>query len=201
VLQGPALVPEKWGVVIAESSHVTEKSIAHTSETFDAIKRASINQLDKTEVLLESFLTLQQIISNRDSEIARLKKGHDAKIFKRFVARFIKVSLALEEIYEEEKDSEQAKNYKYLCRLIQSALEECGIEQMIPEINSDFRQLGAEVDDDPDFIETDDESLDFTIATVESPGYVIEGEGDREIFIPAKVKIFRKTENETGDKL
>jgi len=148
-------------------------------------------QTEKSESLLSSFLTLQETISNRDEEISRLKKGHDSKIFKRFIARFIRVSASLEEIREEEKDSDQIKNYTYLCKKIRSALEECGVEQLFPAVGYDYRQMGEEVVDDPRIIETTQKSKDFQIASVESPAYVIEGEGDREVIIPSKITIYR----------
>lgn len=193
---GPALVPERWGHILAELGHVTKQANMNTVESLTAVLKASNYQTEKSESLLESFLTLQQAISTRDDEISRLRKGHDAKIFKRFVSRFIRVSVALEEIREEAKDSDQAKNYKYLCRLIQNALEDCGVEQIRPEINSDYREAGPEIADDPTLINTNDSTLDFKIASVESPAYVIEGEGDREIIIPAKVSVYKLEEQE-----
>jgi len=193
---GPALVPERWGHILAELGHVTNQANMNTVESLTAVLKASNHQTEKSESLLESFLTLQQAISNRDDEISRLKKGHDAKIFKRFITRFIRVSVALEEIREEAKDSDQAKNYKYLCRLIQNSLEDCGVEQVRPEINSDYREAGPEIADDPTLITTNDSTLDFKIASVESPAYVIEGEGDREIIIPAKVSVYKLEEQE-----
>jgi hypothetical protein len=193
---GPALVPERWGHILAELGHVTNQANMNTVESLTAVLKASNHQTEKSESLLESFLTLQQAISNRDDEISRLKKGHDAKIFKRFITRFIRVSVALEEIREEAKDSDQAKNYKYLCRLIQNALEDCGVEQVHPPVDSDYREAGPEISDDPVLVNTDDPSLDFKIASVESPAYVIEGEGDREIIIPAKVSVYKLEEQE-----
>jgi hypothetical protein len=193
---GPALVPEKWGHILAELGHVTNQANMNTVESLTAVLKASNYQTEKSEDLLESFLTLQQVISTRDDEISRLKKGHDAKIFKRFVSRFIRVSVALEEIREEAQDSDQVKNYKYLCRLIQNALEDCGVEQIQPEINSDYREAGPDITDDPTLINTNDSTLDLKIASVESPAYVIEGEGDREIIIPAKVSVYTLEEKE-----
>jgi hypothetical protein len=193
---GPALVPEKWGHILAELGHVTNQANMNTMESLTAVLKASNYQTEKSEDLLESFLTLQQVISTRDDEISRLKKGHDAKIFKRFVSRFIRVSVALEEIREEAQDSDQVKNYKYLCRLIQNALEDCGVEQIQPEINSDYREAGPDITDDPTLINTNDSTLDLKIASVESPAYVIEGEGDREIIIPAKVSVYTLEEKE-----
>lgn len=191
---GPALVPEKWGMFLAELGHITQENGSNIGEALQSLIYESRHQTQKSESLLESFLTLQQVISNRDEEISRLKKGHDAKVFKRFVARFIRVSAAMEEIRSEAESSDQFKNYTYLCRLIQSALEECGVEQISPEINSDFRTLGIEVDDDPKIINTEDEALNFLVASVESPAYVIEGEGEKQIIIPSRVIIYRTQE-------
>ena len=188
---GPALVPERWGHILATLGHVTERSGHNTVEALKAVLKASKKHSEKSEMLLESFLTLQQAISARDDEIARLKKGHDTKVYKRFITRFIRISISLEEIRKEAKMSDQEKNYKYLCRLIQNALEDCGVEQVKPEIYSDYREAGPEIADDPIPVNTSDPSLDFKIASVESPAYVIEGEGDREILIPAKISVYR----------
>jgi hypothetical protein len=196
---GPALVPEKWGVLLADLTHVTNQTNINTVENLSSLIRESSHLSRKSEALLESFLTLQETISNRDEEIARLKKGYDSKIFKRFITRFIRVSIALHEVRREASDSDQAKNYKYLCRLIQSALEECGVEQLSPEIGVDYRQLGSEVDDDPKIIDTNDGSRNFLVASVESPSYMIEGEGDREIILPAKVTIYAYQEEGTSE--
>ena len=188
---GPALVPEKWGVLLGELSNLTNQSRINTIEKLTRVINASSHQASKSEALLESFLMLQQTISNRDEEISRLKKGHDSKIFKRFITRFVRVSISLEEIREEAKESDQAKNYKYLCKKIQNALEECGVEQLYPEIGLDYREFGSEMDDDPKVIETDDVSKNFQIASVELPAYIFKGEGDREIIIPSKVTIYK----------
>ena len=188
---GPALVPEKWGVLLGELSNLTNQSRINTIEKLTRVINASSHQASKSEALLESFLMLQQTISNRDEEISRLKKGHDSKIFKRFITRFVRVSISLEEIREEAKESDQGKNYKYLCKKIQNALEECGVEQLYPEIGLDYREFGSEMDDDPKVIETDDVSKNFQIASVELPAYIFKGEGDREIIIPSKVTIYK----------
>ena len=188
------MVPERWGHILAELGHITSKANTNTIQSLTAVLEASQYQTEKSESLLESFLTLQQAISNRDDEISRLRKGYDAKIFKKFVTRFIRVSIALEEIREESESTDQSKNYKYLCRLIQNALEDCGVVQVIPEINSDYREAGPEVADDPTLLDTNDPSLNYKITSVKSPAYIIEGEGDREILIPAKVSIYKIVE-------
>ena len=196
---GPALVPEKWGVYLEKMRYVIGESNSRTAESLSALVSASAHQTEKADSVLDSFLTLQEAISSRDDEIKRLRKGQDATVFKRFMARFIRVSTVLEEIHQECAGSEQEKNYKYLCRLMEAALEECGLELWSPEIGSDYRELGEEVADDPNHVSTDDPSLDFRIASIDSPAYIVEGQGDREVIVQAKVTIFQlETKLEEG---
>lgn len=191
IKDGPALVPEKWGSFLAGLSETTDRVRSDTAERLSIVLEHTEAQTQKSELLLESFLTLQRAISIRDEEISRLKKGHDAKIFKRFVTRFIRLSVILNEFRHEAIDSDQSKNYKYLCQLLENALEECGLEQVSPELNTDYREMGPEVADDPNIVETSDQSLEFMIASIDSPAFVIEGETEREVIIPAKVTIYR----------
>ena len=188
---GPALVPEKWGVYLEKMRYVIGDSSSRTNESLSALVSASAHQTEKANSVLDSFLTLQEAISSRDDEIKRLRKGQDATVFKRFLARFIRVSTALEAIRKECAGTEQEKNYKYLCRLMEAALEECGLELWSPDIGSDYRELGEEVADDPDHVSTDDPSLNFKIASIDSPAYIVEGQGDREVIVQAKVTIFQ----------
>ena len=188
---GPALVPEKWGRQILGLTAATEKSSLATVQTLKSVVDAANFQTKKSEDLLESFLTMQSAISSRDEEIKRLKKGYDAKIFKRFIKGFIRVSASLEEIKEEEKDSDQYRNYKFLCRKMQNALEDCGVETVFPEIGTDYRTLGDEVEDDPEVINTEDSDLDYQVESVLSPAYVLSGESDSDVVIPARVRIYR----------
>lgn len=188
---GPALVPEKWARTIVGLTKVIEKSNVATVQTLKSVSEASNFQTRKSEGLLESFLTMQSTIDNRDEEIARLRKGYDAKVFKRFIKGFIGVSIALEEIREEEKESDQHRNYKFLCRKIQNVLEDCGVENVFPETGADYRELGDEVEDDPDSVTTNSIELDYAVESVVSPAYVLVGEGDTDVIVPARVKIYR----------
>lgn len=188
---GPALVPEKWGVYLAKLGHVVSNTNARTAGSLSNLIAASAHQTEKSDAVLDSFLTLQEVISSRDNEIQRLKKGQDTKIFKRFLARFIRVSTELKKIQLNSQGSEQEKDYEYLCRLMEAALAECGLEPWSPEEGSDYRELGAEVADDPAHVLTDDPAKDFKVASIDSPAYIVEGQGDREIIVQAKVTIFQ----------
>lgn len=199
VMNGPALVPEKWGMILGELSEVTTTMNRQSVTSLETILHLSQSQIDRTESLLENFLTLQDAISVRDNEIERLKKGHDAKVFKRFLMRFIRVSRALREIHDESVGTEQERNLKYIVRLMEDALEECGVELFSPELGTDYREAGAEISDDPRVIRTVKPELDYSIASIESVAYVIQGEGDLQVIVPAKVTIYRLQQDEQGD--
>ena len=194
---GPALVPEQWGKVINDLARVIGHSGESTSSALSSLVGTSKQQTEKADSLLESFLTLQQAISSRDEEIARLKGGYDAKLYKRFLNKFIRLSQSINEIYGEAKGTPEEKNYRYLSRSIAVALEDCGVDTYVPEIDTDYREVGAEVADDPNEIETDDPSKDFMIASVDSPAYIVEGEGERQIIIQSKVTIYRYPQQNT----
>ncbi len=191
IKDGPALVPEKWGAIIGELIKSSQTSDTRFQKILGKVQKSSEEQSKKSNDLLESFLTLQNALNSKDDEIARLKKGYDAKIFKRFLMRFIRVDRSLGEMQEESENEKESKNYKYLSRIMQDALEECGVERFTPEIGSDYRDEGPQIADDPTVLPADDESQDFKIAVVESVGYILEGEGDVEVVVPSKVSIFR----------
>lgn len=192
---GPALVPERWGLILTKLTGVFELQHLETKTSLANVQSSTELAAEKSNELLQSFLTLQDALSTRDDEIARLKKGHDAKIFKRFLNRFIRVDRSLGEMVIEFEDPAHQKNYRYLKRIMQDALEECGVEEYWPDTGADYRDAGPEIAEDPAVLETEDPAQDFMIAEVVSKGYVIVGEGDGEVIVPARVSIFRISKN------
>jgi len=188
---GPALVPEKWGMMIDKLTFATINMQESSSSALNKVIDQLNYQSDQADSLMNSFLTLQSALDTRDEEISRLKKGYDAVIFKRFLNRFIRVDRALLEIVDETPNGDNAKDMRYLNRLMEDALDECGVERFLPEIGSDFRQATEGVGDEPTVLNTDQINLDFTVASVDSAGYVIRGEGDLQVIVPAKVSIYR----------
>ena len=191
---GPALVPEKWGRTIDALNDEIKDMQESSSSALDQVLHQSNHQSEQADTVITSFLTMQTALDNRDKEIARLKKGYDAVIFKRFLNRFIRVDRALFEIVNETPNGDNEKDMRYLKRLMQDALDECSVERFSPEIGSDFRQASEGVGDDPKTVNTEDIDLDFTVASVDSEGYVIRGEEEGEhlqVIVPAKVSIYR----------
>ena len=188
---GPALVPEKWGRSIDALALATRDMQASSSSGLNKVLHQSNHQSAQADALMKSFLTLQSALDTRDKEIARLKDGYDAFIFKRFLNRFIRVDRALLEIVNETPNDGNAKVMRYLNRLMEDALDECGVERFLPEIGSDFREARKSVGDEPRILNTERIDLDFTVASVDSAGYVIRGEENLQVIVPAKVSIYR----------
>ena len=200
VKDGPSLVLGEWVANIRELIKYSKTSHAQCQKTLEKVQKLSDEQSEKSNSLLESFLTMQEALDTRDEEIARLKKGYDAKIFKRFLMRFIRVDRSLREISQESESEKESKNYNYLSRVMQDALDECGVSQFTPEIGSDYRDADPRIADEPIVLPTDNESQDFKIASIESVGYILEGEENVEVIMPSKVSIFRFNSNRKEDK-
>lgn len=195
---GPALVPEKWGKYINELSKNLTRTQSTIDDSMSFVSKNSQKQNEVNESLFNSFLTLQNALSERDKEIERLKSGYDSKIYKRFLNKFIRLSQSINEIYEESKGSEHERNYRFLSRSISVALEDCGVETYLPEVHSDYREVGPEVADEPQELSTSNPEEDFLIASVVSPAYVIESDDNKQIITPAKVVIYRYHSTETN---
>ena len=186
-----------WGFADARRDKLigdlVELSKVHHSESqssLEEVRQSSAEQNRKSDDLLENFLTLQKALDARDEEIARLKKGHDAKIFKRFLLRFVRVDRSLREMEYEFSGQEHQKNYRYLKGVMQDALEECGVVQFFPSKGVDYRESDR-VTDEPKFIDTTNPDEHGKIAEVETPAYIIEGEGETEVIAPSKVSVYR----------
>ena len=188
---GPALVPEKWGGLINELARLTMATSERQTDEVAKIAHAAREQSEQSKELLESFLSLQKTLDARDAEIERLKKGHDAVIFKKFILRFAKIDRRLREFESEAGTDEDAKKFRNLSRLMENALEECGVERIRPELGMDYTSVGPEVADDPVIVDTDKAEEDQQIAEVLSEGYVVTEGTSQQVIEPARVSIFR----------
>ena len=188
---GPALVPEKWGLLVERLVLATKELEMQLMDTHQVVLKKSSETESISGKLLESFLTLQEMISTRDLEIERLKKGYDSTVYRKFLRRFIRLESSLGIMEADAESALEIKNYRYLSRLLEDALEECGVEAYTPKIGSDYRNAGKEVADDPEELETDIEEEDFLIKQCVETGFLLRGEADYEVIKQAKVKITR----------
>ena len=135
-----------------------------------------------------AFLALQSALDQRDAEIRRLRSGYDAAIFRKFLLRFVRVDRFISEsVRDGLAESQFASDVD---RLLADALAECGVEKFSPRLGADYRSEFG-VADSPSASSTQNASEHFTIAEVIEQGYALSGNADREVIIPAKVRILR----------
>ena len=137
--------------------------------------------------LFEASATMQRALDQRDSEIKRLTEGYDAELLRRFIGRFIRVKGAITDA--KTSVAIDMKTLNQIDRLLEDALDECGVEEFSPKINDDFR-VASGVADNPKVIETADASKNFKIVDVLEPGYRFRNSAGSEIILPARVSIY-----------
>jgi hypothetical protein len=103
-----------------------------------SLSRESVRTSEGVSSLIETFMTLQKAIDERDADIKRLKGGYDAEIFRRFANRFIRVDQMIEVYLNSNPEGSEALGQ--LKRVMEDALDECGIESFQPNIGDDSRR-------------------------------------------------------------
>ncbi len=137
--------------------------------------------------LVHTTLIFQKALEAKDNEIARLKRGYDAEIFRRFIVRFLKVREALADLQVNNEIDQ--KSASYLERLLDDALEQCGVERFAPSVGEDYREAIG-VADNPSTIPTDNSTKEFKIVSIISHGYKLREEKVDNFLLPARVQIY-----------
>jgi len=194
LLNNPHLVvPEELGGWLNNLS----KNIDDLSKYIDSGIRHIDHQGQETHQsvkdLSETFMTMQRALDEREEEIRRLKRGHDAHIYRKFVYRFIGVDQAVEDFYRD-GGADQA-GLEQIRRLFEDAFAECGVECFKPEIGEDYREADG-IADKPKTVKSDRPEDAFKVAEVLENGYLIRGAEGAEVIIPARVKIYTFQEEE-----
>lgn len=182
------LVPEEWGKyldVVGKNMTKLEASVANNIGHIASSTSESTNKVDN---MIETYMSLQGALDQKDSEIRRLKTGYDAEIFRKYLSRFIRIELALDDyIYLKEGDK---KILVQLKRLFEDAFDECGVESFGPQVGEDYRRAFG-VADNPKKTISDDPDKEFTIDEILESGYRLRNGNDYEIIKPAKVSIYK----------
>lgn len=184
---GRVLMPEELGASIRGLDHQIDGLTGGLHSFAVTMQELGQGTRDDAKNLLQTFMTLQTALDDRDQEIQRLKRGYDAEIFRRFLNRFIRVDQAADDIVSSGKID--ARSFEEVRELLEDAFAECGVERFEPDLLSDYREANW-VAENPKRTPTSDPGLLYKIAEVVEPGYLIRGlEGDTMI-MPAKVCIY-----------
>ena len=190
------LLPEDQGRHLNQlNSCITQLSKSIEQNTTNAARKTDQISV-KVSNLLETFMTMQTTLDQRDKEIQRLKRGYDAEIFRKFIGRFIRIDNAINDFKAtEEIDLQESLNQ--IQSLLHDALAECNVECFQPDLGADYRSAFG-VADSPRKESTDDPNKNFMISEIVESGYYIRGNEGKEIVKPAKVKIY--TFQEEGER-
>ena len=142
---------------------------------------------NKVDDVADMFLTLHKSLDDKDIEIKRLKNGYDKEIFKKFIFRFIRVDQAVCDLLNEDK--EDSEPLMQIRKLLENALSECDVEIFSPEIGVDYKKEFG-VADNPKIVKSDKNEDEFKISEVVEEGYFINTPNNKEVIVPAKVKVF-----------
>jgi len=151
--------------------------------------RKSLEGLDQNiQNMIETYMSLQSSLDQKDNEIARFKEGYDSKVFHDFLLRFTRVDRVIQEYLEDNKID--LNGLEDIHEVMKDALEECGVEEFSPSIGEDYLSLEG-VAGNPKKIYTEDEAKNHTICKVIKAGYRRKMPDSRfEIIAQAKVSIY-----------
>jgi len=178
------LMPEHWVGAICSDVGVLGKAVSQLVNT-------SASNSKKLSELGEILDTVYRSLDEKDREIKRYKQGYDTQIYKRFVRKFILITVSLKELLH--KDELSKADLETIHFRLEDALEDCGIEIRDVEVGSDYRELGDLVEDNPQSCPADDAGQHFKVAELIRSAYVIVTGDSHHVIIPAKVKIFTQS--------
>ncbi len=161
----------------------------------------SLKNLDESiKGMIDTYMSLQTALNQKDEEIARFKDGYDSKIFHNFLLRFTRVDQVIQEYLKDEKID--LDGLKDIHEVMEDALEECGVELFSPNIGESYLDLDG-IAGNPKKIDTKDENQNLTICEVIKAGYRRKLPNSKfEVITQAKVSIFvYKAESQQSEEL
>tara|TARA_B100002019_G_scaffold119448_1_gene102546 strand:- start:1586 stop:2554 length:969 start_codon:yes stop_codon:yes gene_type:complete len=176
------LMPSEWVKAINSLENTVKDVSSKTIQT--AINSDTV--IEDFKSLKDIFLELQGKLNDQDREIERLKKGYDNHLVKKFIIRFLRVHNYLT---KQNQEFPEDSNLQNLLMLMEDALESSNVHLYNPEVGGDYRSVEG-LAENPEIIETDDESQDFKIKNVVKPGYFLKYDQNKEFVQDAVVSIF-----------
>jgi hypothetical protein len=183
-----AVVPEKWAHELKQHYKSLSDATDITRDFSENLSSEIIRQSSELNRMIETFMTFKNALDEKDAEINRLRDGFDTHVYKKFLNRFIRVHQSFDEIAEGGEFTE--KDLKFISVLLRDALEESSVVTFEPDIGSDYRRLGDRVADNPAIVDTENPEENFTVASVQAPGYELSGGEQEVVLFPARVTIY-----------
>lgn len=180
------LLPEQLGAhiqslnkqIAANSQEVTTTRINNNDN--------AIGLSEKMSNLIETFLTLQTSLDEKDKEIRKLKSGFEQELFRKFLVRFIRVDQAIADIINNDLDVNNELGQ--IKTLLEDALAECGVERFDPKIGEKYSSSWG-VADNPKLVPSSNADDQHRIESIVEHGYLLVSPKGHEAIVKAKVKI------------
>lgn len=188
LLQNPhTVVPEEWAKHLGVLGQRIGRLTDCLGTELGRIGQRSLESERKVENLVETFMTLQKGLDERDAEIRRLRQGYDNEVFGKFLHRFIRVDQTIKDCLQtgrfDREGFEQAR------MLLADAFAECGVEVFSPPLGSDYREADG-VADSPKLVATETAEDVGKIAEIVEPGYRLKTSQGYDVILPAKIRIY-----------
>lgn len=181
------VIPEQQGEWFKTMTQQVVNLTHAISSSIEAFGQQTRETHQGVSNLTETFMTMQQALDEREREIQRLKRGYDSDIFRKFVARFIRVDQAVEDF--QRMGSANESGLDQIRRLLSDSFAECNVECFQPDVGSDYREAFG-VADNPKTVDAESADDDFKIAEILESGYLIRSAENTEVIQPAKVRIY-----------
>jgi len=183
-------IPEEFvGSISHLNKHIAQLSQALVMHLQKLVDKNSVMDSSISD-MTETFMTLQDSLDHKDTEIRRLKQGYDNTIFRKYLLRFVRVDQVIEDYKLDKPEFKDELNQ--IQSILVDALEECDVERFTPELGSDYRKSYG-VADSPRVIEPKTtEDIAYNIAEVMEDGYRLILQDGYDVILPAKVKIYGK---------
>ena len=151
-----------------------------------ALKNAMGSLRQQAEDIGQTMDALRTALNSKDEEIRRLKEGHDAVVWAKFVRRFIRVHQYVDDLLAEGAAGAYLQKVKMR---LDGALEECGVEPFAPPVGSRYdEQPEGALDGSPEEMPCPNDNDEFKIIDIVQRGYRLSDSG--KIIAPAKVRIY-----------
>ena len=168
------------------------------AQTFEELRTLIANSMEHIEcsnaenekhlgTMRNIFTALRDTLTEKDEQIRRFKQSYDAHTFRKFLTRFIRADLAANDFLQDRNT--RSKSLDVIKRLLEDALDECGVETFSPAIGEDYRRVEG-VADNPKKTASNNATDHYKIAEVIEQGYRMKTLDGYETVYPAKVRIF-----------
>jgi len=147
-----ALTPEEWSQYLGAVGNRTDENttavksleqmiinqISFSEKSYHTLQESFKTNLNQNESVKEMLLTFQKTLSDKDTEIDRLKKGYDFTILKKTLVQLSSLHAECVEILSKDLENRNLKNFEVL---FSDVLESAGVIIEAPDIGTDFSQI------------------------------------------------------------